>query len=170
MTSRGQTATGNVSPGLSQRGHYRIGPTTISTGYPLNLGRSIRQFASRETIIVHPRLGVLTNRCHELFRVERQGLSRAIARAGVNEGEFFGLRQWHNGDSQRWIHWRTTARLGELSVRQFEQQQRMQAVVVLDLHSKPEDLWSLVESPVVERAISSWLLWRWNWLDAVATN
>jgi uncharacterized protein (DUF58 family) len=97
---------------------------------------------------------VLTNRCHELFRVEQQGLSRAIARAGVNEGEFFGLRQWHTGDSQRWIHWRTTARLGELSVRQFEQQQRMHAVVVLDLHARPDDLWSHAESVPVEKAIS----------------
>lgn len=136
-----------------QRGHYRIGPTTLSSRYPLNLGRSSRQFLTRNSIIVHPRLGVLTNRCHELFRVERQGLSRAIARAGVNEGEFFGLRQWHNGDSQRWIHWRTTARLGELSVRQFEQQQRMHAVVVLDLHARPDDLWLRAESVAVEKAI-----------------
>lgn len=161
---RALTVIDDVAPGsqrqgiyqlvFHQRGHYQIGPTTLSTRFPLNLGRSMRQFVIRNRLVVHPRLGLLTNRCHELFRAERQGLSRAIARAGVNEGEFFGLRQWHNGDSQRWIHWRTTARLGELSVRQFEQQQRMQAVVVLDLHSKPDDLWSIVESPAVEKAIS----------------
>ncbi|MCC6510874.1 MAG: DUF58 domain-containing protein [Pirellulaceae bacterium] len=161
---RALTVIDDVAPGrqrqgvyqlqFHQRGHYRIGPTTLSTRYPLNLGRSMRQFLNRNYIIVHPKLGTLTNRCHELFRIERQGLSRAIARAGVNEGEFFGLRQWHNGDSQRWIHWRTTARLGELSVRQFEQQQRMQAVVVLDLHARPDDLWSLNEPAAVEKAIS----------------
>ena len=137
-----------------RRGHYRIGPTSLSTRYPLNLGRSSRQFVGRSSIIVHPRLGVLTNRCHELFRVERQGQSRAIARAGVNEGEFFGLRQWHNGDSQRWIHWRTTARLGELSVRQFEQQQRMHSLILLDLYSRPEDESKTAEPAAVEKAIS----------------
>ena len=150
----GQQQQGVYQLQFHQRGHYEIGPTTLSTRFPLNLGRSMRQFINRNRIVVHPRLGSLTNRCHELFRVERQGLSRAIARAGVNEGEFFGLRQWHNGDSQRWIHWRTTARLGELSVRQFEQQQRMQAVVVLDLHTKPDELWSIEESPAIEKAIS----------------
>ena len=150
----GQQQTGVYQLQFHQRGHYDIGPTTLSTRYPLNLGRSMCLFINRNRIVVHPRLGALTNRCHELFRVERQGLSRAIARAGVNEGEFFGLRQWHNGDSQRWIHWRTTARLGELSVRQFEQQQRMQAVVVLDLNAKPDELWSIEESPAVEKAIS----------------
>lgn len=161
---RALTVIDDVAPGhyrqgtyqivFHQRGHYRIGPTWLSTRYPLNLGRSSRQFVNRNSIIVHPRPGVLTNRCHELFRVERQGLSRAIARAGVNEGEFFGLRQWYNGDSQRWIHWRTTARLGELSVRQFEQQQRMQAVIVLDLHSRPEEQWASGEPIAVEKAIS----------------
>ncbi len=159
LTVIDDVAAGGQRQGIYQlrfyhRGHYEIGPTTVSTRFPLNLGRSMRQVINRNRIIVHPRLGLLTNRCHELFRVERQGLSRAIARAGVNEGEFFGLRQWHNGDSQRWIHWRTTARLGELSVRQFEQQQRMQAVVVLDLHAKPEELWSIHESPALEKAIS----------------
>lgn len=161
---RALTVIDDVAPGhyrqgtyqiiFQQRGHYRVGPTWLSTRYPLNLGRSSRQFLARSSIVVHPRLGVLTNRCHELFRVERQGLSRAIARAGVNEGEFFGLRQWHNGDSLRWIHWRTTARLGELSVRQFEQQQRMQAVVVLDLHARPEEEVSRGEPAAVEKAIS----------------
>jgi uncharacterized protein (DUF58 family) len=82
-------------------------------------------------------------------------MSRAISRAGINEGEFFGLRAWHTGDSQRWIHWRTTARLGELCVRQFEQPQRLQAVVLLDLMTPPAvGTASVQEIPVVEHAIS----------------
>ncbi|MGN6545463.1 MAG: DUF58 domain-containing protein [Aureliella sp.] len=161
---RALTVIDDVAPGhhrqgtyqvvFHQRGHYRIGPTTLSTRYPLNLGTSTRTFLSSNSLVVHPRLGVLTNRCHSLFRVEQQGLSRAIARAGVNEGEFFGLRQWHNGDSPRWIHWRTTARLGELSVRQFEQQQRMQSVMLLDLYARPDAQRSSVETAAIEKAIS----------------
>lgn len=161
---RALTVIDDVAPGhhrqgtyqvvFHQRGHYRVGPTSLSTRYPLNLGTTTRIFPSSNPLIVHPRLGVLTNRCHNLFRVEQQGLSRAIARAGVHEGEFFGLRQWHNGDSQRWIHWRTTARLGELSVRQFEQQQRMQSVVLLDLHGRTESERTLAESTSIEKAIS----------------
>jgi uncharacterized protein (DUF58 family) len=161
---RALTVIDDVAPGhhrqgtyqivFHQRGHYRIGPTTLSTRYPLNLGTSMRMFLSSNALVVHPRLGVLTNRCHSLFRVEQQGLSRAIARAGVNEGEFFGLRQWHNGDSQRWIHWRTTARLGELSVRQFEQQQRMQSVMLLDLYARRDEERSSEETAAIEKAIS----------------
>jgi len=53
--------------------------------------------------------------------------------SGVTEGDFFGLREWRAGDSQRWIHWRTSARLGELAVRQFERQTSRELNLVLDL-------------------------------------
>ena len=52
---------------------------------------------------------------------------------GTQEGDFFGLREWRAGDSLRWIHWRTSAKLGELSVRQFEQQRSRDMVLILDL-------------------------------------
>lgn len=140
---------------FSQRGVYEIGPTVVSSRYPLNLGHASRLFLDRSQIIVHPRLGTLSSRHQELLRIERQGLSRAVARAGVHEGEFYGLRQWNNGDSQRWIHWRTSARLGEISVRQFEQQQRMQVVLILDLHQTSTNHGKLdASSQCVEAAIS----------------
>jgi uncharacterized protein (DUF58 family) len=62
------------------------------------------------------------------------GNAMSAPRTGLNEAEFYGLRPWATGDSRRWIHWRTTARLGELSVRQFERQQRRQLCVMLDLY------------------------------------
>src|SRR5262249_49364986 len=36
------------------------------------------------------------------------------------QAEFHGLRAFRSGDSPRWIHWRTSARCGELMVREFE--------------------------------------------------
>ncbi len=84
----GQQQQGVYQLQFHQRGHYEIGPTTLSTRFPLNLGRSTRQFINRNRIVVHPRLGALTNRCHELFRVERQGLSRAIAALELTKANF----------------------------------------------------------------------------------
>ena len=52
---------------------------------------------------------------------------------GMLEGDYYGLREWRPGDSQRWIHWRTSAKLGELAVRQFEQQRNRDLILVLDL-------------------------------------
>ena len=66
------------------------------------------------------------------------GNAQMSRKVGMHEADFYGLRPWSTGDSKRWIHWRTTAQLGELSVRQFERQQRRQICVLLDLHSSEQ--------------------------------
>jgi uncharacterized protein (DUF58 family) len=117
-----------------QRGRYRVGPSTLSTRFPLGLGRGARTVDNASEILVRPRLGQLTARVEHLFYQQMHGNAMSAPRTGLNEAEFYGLRPWATGDSRRWIHWRTTARLGELSVRQFERQQRRQLCVMLDLY------------------------------------
>ncbi|MCA9133104.1 MAG: DUF58 domain-containing protein [Planctomycetales bacterium] len=117
-----------------QRGRFRIGPSTISTRFPLGLGRGSKTLDNAQELIVHPKLGKLTARAAQLYQQERQGNAQVAPTAGMHEAEFYGLRPWATGDSRRWIHWRTTARLGELSVRQFERKQRRQICVLLDLY------------------------------------
>lgn len=121
-----------------ERGRYRVGPTTISTRFPLGLGRGWRTIDNESEIVVHPRLGELTSRLASLLQYDREGHAKASSNAGAHEGEFYGLRPWEAGDSRRWIHWRTTARLGALSVRQFERQQQRQICVLLDLYDSQD--------------------------------
>lgn len=116
-----------------QRGEYQVGPSTISTRFPIGLGIGWRTVDNASTILVHPKLGQLKNGTKGLFDQDRLGGASASHNAGVQEGEFYGLRPWATGDSKRWIHWRTTARLGELSVRQFEQRQQRQISILIDL-------------------------------------
>ncbi|GAB5404432.1 MAG: DUF58 domain-containing protein [Aureliella sp.] len=116
-----------------QRGVYDIGPTTISTRFPIGLGRGWRTLNNQTSVTVRPKLGQLLPPSRVLFQLELQGSSVASSKSGPNEAEFYGLRPWVTGDSKRWIHWRTTARLGELAVRQFEKQQHQQACLLLDL-------------------------------------
>jgi uncharacterized protein (DUF58 family) len=60
------------------------------------------------------------------------GVVAGSQHSGTADGEFFGLREWQSGDNPRWIHWRTTARIGELAVRQFEQHRRFDMCVMID--------------------------------------
>ena len=132
-----------------ERGQYRVGPSTISTRFPLGLGRAWRSFDNACSLTVYPKLGTLTKQVDELLHFEQIGQAKAAAHASVHEGEFYGLRPWVTGDSRRWIHWRTTARLGELSVRQFEQQQQQQMCVLLELfQSKTPDTSEAVETAI----------------------
>lgn len=134
------------------RGRYEIGPTSISTRFPIGLGRGWRTLDNATHIIVRPRLGKILPLCRKLFQLEQHGNSLASSKAGANEADFYGLRPWATGDSKRWIHWRTTARLGELSVRQFERQQHQNQCVLLDLYEdtsvSPEQLQESIETAI----------------------
>ena len=50
----------------------------------------------------------------------------------ARQQEYHGLRDYRPGDSPRWIHWRTTARVGEPMVKEFEQQTEQDLAVLLD--------------------------------------
>lgn len=143
LTEKGETVVDEVRPASTsasqyvltfhRRGRYAVGPTTISTRFPLGLGLGWRTLDNAGQIVVHPRQGQLSPRVQQLFQQEMHGNAQISRKVGMHEADFYGLRPWATGDSKRWIHWRTTARLGELSVRQFERQQRRQLCLLLDL-------------------------------------
>ena len=98
---------------------YYLKQMAQETVRPALAGRKLRN-----RVIVLPRLGTLhtgrlrrwlmqSARPDERVRRNRRRLSQEV--------EFHGLRQFRPGDSPRWIHWRTSARSGELMVREFDQ-------------------------------------------------
>jgi uncharacterized protein (DUF58 family) len=46
--------------------------------------------------------------------------------------DYLGIREYRQGDSMRHIHWPSTARLGELMVREFEREETRRLAVILD--------------------------------------
>ncbi|QEG42344.1 DUF58 domain-containing protein [Roseimaritima ulvae] len=118
---------------IQHRGRYRLGPAKLQTGFPFGLSLA-RHRESPETVdlYIYPRPFELHHRWNQILEARSSGLAATAKRSGISEGDFYGLREWRNGDSQRWIHWRTTARLDELAVRQFEQQRRYELCLLLD--------------------------------------
>jgi uncharacterized protein (DUF58 family) len=60
------------------------------------------------------------------------GDQRRHPQRGLSEGDYYGLRPWQSGDSTRWIHWRTTAKLAAPTVLQFERQRNREVALLLD--------------------------------------
>jgi uncharacterized protein (DUF58 family) len=117
---------------LRQSGRYHFGPIRVSTRFPLGLIRHSRVFEGDEVLLVHPKLGQLTDKWAQLLRDNVAG-SQRVQRRGLLEADFYGLRDWRLGDNRRWIHWRTSARRGTLVVRQFEQRRSQDLAVLVDL-------------------------------------
>lgn len=109
---------------LPSRGRHVWGALRVWSGHPLGFVRRQRTLLKGPEVIVLPRPGVLHR-----GRL-RQFLSQASPSTGETRGhprrhpaaqsEFHGLREFRGGDSPRFIHWRTSARRGELMVREFE--------------------------------------------------
>ncbi len=129
----GRNCTGHYRTQPLQRGRYSLGPLRVSTRFPLGLVRASMLLESSDSFLVYPQLGRLTQRWLQIVNARLVGSQSEGRHQGVLEGDYYGLREWRSGDSRRWIHWRTSAKLGELSVRQFEQQRNRDLVLVLDL-------------------------------------
>jgi uncharacterized protein (DUF58 family) len=119
---------------LWQRGRYEIGPIKISTRIPIGLVcGSITIANSTDQLLVYPRLGIVSNHWKEIVKIDQMGQRTSRRNQGQLEGDFYGLRGWRTGDSQRWIHWRSTAKRNEIVVKQFEQSLNQNFVLLLDL-------------------------------------
>ncbi len=128
----GQTCKADYRGRLVRRGRYRLGPLRISTRFPFGLINRTVVVEDYATLTVLPRPGRLTQAWHRRQQEAFAGAERRERRHGT-EGDFYGLRQWHEGDSLRLIHWRSSARKGVLLVRQFEQPRNREVLILLDL-------------------------------------
>lgn len=128
----GQASKGSYRGKLSRRGRYRIGPAKLSTRFPFGLLSRTLTIEDSQTLTVLPRLGRLTDGWTARRLDAFAGTDRRRRQPGP-EGDFYGVREWRPGDGHRLIHWRSSARLGKLVVRQLERPRSRDVAVVLDL-------------------------------------
>ena len=137
---------------LMQRGKYKLGPMKVSTRFPLGLVERSRMFDVHDEIIVHPRLGRLSAVWKRDQLLAHELVHREDRRRGVFDDEFHGIREYRWGDNPRAIHWRTSARRGELMVREFHQSRDQNLILLLDLWQPPRP--SVLDLERVELAVS----------------
>ncbi|MFE5807902.1 DUF58 domain-containing protein [Streptomyces sp. NPDC056491] len=112
------------------RGRYPLGPLQLRLSDPFGLVELTRSFSTYDTLTVIPRTEPLPPvRLAGESNGYGDGSRRSLALAGDDDVIPRGYRR---GDDLRRVHWRSTARYGELMVRREEQPQRSRATVLLD--------------------------------------
>lgn len=104
-----------------RRSVHVLGPARTVRGDPVGLMRRTREWGERETLYVHPRTAPLDRVTTGLLRDLDGVASDQLAADDVN---FHALRPYVRGDDRRAVHWRSSARIGTLMVRQYEESRR----------------------------------------------
>ncbi|MGJ7420587.1 DUF58 domain-containing protein [Streptomyces cinereoruber] len=112
------------------RGRFPLGPLQLRLSDPFGMCELTRSFSAYDTLTVVPRTEALPP--VGLFGEAAgygEGQQRALALSGDDD---VIPRAYRHGDDLRRVHWRSTARYGELMVRREEQPQRARCTVLLD--------------------------------------
>lgn len=111
-----------------KRAVITIGPASTVRGDPAGLIRRVHRWTSSIDLFVHPRLAPL-DRLGSGFLRDLEG--QTTQDLSPSDVAFHTLREYVPGDDLRHIHWKTTARIGTLMVRQFVDTRRSLLAVLL---------------------------------------
>ncbi|GII02422.1 DUF58 domain-containing protein [Planobispora takensis] len=112
------------------RGRFTIGPLSIRISDPFGLVELTRSFTVSDTLVVTPQVVALPHvRLSGEWTGGGDSRTRSVAAAGDDD---VAPREYRQGDDLRRVHWRSTARYGELMVRREEQQWQSRGALLLD--------------------------------------
>jgi uncharacterized protein (DUF58 family) len=115
------------------RGRYQIGPLAIRLTDPFGMCELQRSFHARDTLVVTPQVQPLpAAQLAGEWAGSGESRARSVASAGEDDA---ATREYRQGDDLRRVHWRSTARLGQLMVRREEQPWQSRCTILLDSRS-----------------------------------
>lgn len=116
-----------------RRGVIDVGPMTITRGDPIGILRRELRWPDVQRIHVHPVTVRLPSTSAGLIRDLEGTPSSTLVDADLS---FHAVREYVVGDSQRHVHWKSTAKTGKLMVRQYEESRYARIAIILDLDAE----------------------------------
>jgi uncharacterized protein (DUF58 family) len=114
------------------RGRYKIGPLAVYFFDPLGLFFLKRRYQVYSELYVYPRTFSI-KKFPDLIKGVPPWFGLETSRVSGDEDEFFGIREYKEGDPIKKIHWISTARKNQLIVKQFQRQTFFRATIVFNL-------------------------------------
>jgi len=146
----GKSATVPITVTPKRRGSHTLTSFQISTSFPFGFVKRALTGRCDDAIMIYPAIGVVSPRLLAMCQsAERGGANMKPRRNGSDE--FYGVKEFRQGDNPRWICWKRSARTGELVSREMVQISPPKLLILLD---------SFIETPTpaehetVERAIA----------------
>lgn len=119
---------------LTRRGGFPLGPTLLVVSDPLGLFRIQKRYPAEKSLIILPMIFPITT------FLSPPGLlpgGQVIRRKTMDiTPHAAGVREYVPGDAMKRIHWPTSARRGQLMVKEFEQDPQAEVWIFLDAQQK----------------------------------
>ncbi len=114
----GEQATCTLVFRTPRRGIFELSPLLACSDFPSGLFRSVRKTGAAAKFIVYPRIIVPEDIPVEKHRTYQRGGISESHKVG-DSNEFASTRDYRHGDRLRDIHWTSTARTGDLIVKEY---------------------------------------------------
>ncbi len=132
------------------RGDYTLDRVVLRGGDPAGLFVCERRFSLPRKVLVLPGIEPLPELNIRRRRAVVAPTGTPFGAAGSSQ-EFYGVREYNAGDGMRHIHWKSSARLGRLMVREFERHAVASVAILLDAEARyvsGRSYWSNLEYQV----------------------
>jgi uncharacterized protein (DUF58 family) len=133
VTLRGrQTKTIKYQVTFAMRGYYPLGPTLLETGDVFGLHRRHRVVGKPVYVMVYPKVVPLPR--YDFASERPIGEIRLQNRLFEDPTRTAGVRQYVRGDPLQRVHWKVTARTGQLHCRVYEPTTLAGATILVDFN------------------------------------
>jgi hypothetical protein len=130
FASRGNAVTLGYDLTPPRRGIFPIGPMAVEVGDALGLTTSSLVAGESQPVTVTPEVIPLAET--GLTMPAGDGEARLVQRRATGDDDDSMTREYRSGDAMRRVHWRASARHGDLMVRQEEQRSFPEARIIVD--------------------------------------
>lgn len=120
-----------------RRGPLRFEHAELAWRDPFGLSRRLSPAPARQSILILPKRYFIPRLALPGTREYQPG-GVALASAVGESEEFVALRDYRRGDPLRHIHWKSTARTGQLIVKEFQDEFFMRHAIILDTFEREQ--------------------------------
>jgi uncharacterized protein (DUF58 family) len=136
-----------ITQSFASRGKYRLDGLRLSTRFPFGFFRRGERIAVAGEVLVYPAIREISSELHLLPFLPGKLEGK---HAGPGES-LYAIRRYRDGESARLIHWKATAKTGNLLAREYAREEESEFCLILDTRmrsSRQED------RVLFERAVS----------------
>jgi uncharacterized protein (DUF58 family) len=133
----GRSATLEHLVNIDARGRKVVRRVRVATRFPFGIFEKWSYLPVEAEVLMFPAVGRIPGRIIPTGDEYRHaGATKVLAKSGRDE--FWGIREYREGDNPRHIHWRSAARLGKRMVKEYHREESQNVCLLLDAHVPPD--------------------------------